>query len=72
MDPAIQPDQSGYFKRAEQCAKENDGEYLYEISEFTGSVFNRAAAFYLEWLRFALDNTYQSQKLQEENIRSVD
>jgi hypothetical protein len=55
-DPAIQPDQDSYMKRVEKCAKQNNGEYLNEIGDFTGRVFEGAAAFYLGWLRFALDH----------------
>jgi hypothetical protein len=55
LDPAIQPDQSNYLKRAEQCAKRNNGRYLEEIGVFTERVFRGASEFYLGWLRFALD-----------------
>jgi hypothetical protein len=54
-DPAIQPHQDSYKKRVEECAKQNDGEYLQEIGGFTGWVFEEAVVFYLSWLRFALD-----------------
>jgi len=42
--------------RVEQCAKQNNGQYLYDIVGFTARVFEGAAEFYLGWLRFALDN----------------
>lgn len=55
-DPAIQPDQMNYLKRAEECGMENDGHYLYEIGDFTNRVFGAASEFYLGWLRLALDH----------------
>jgi len=56
LDPAIQPDQENYRKRVEQCAKRNDGRYLYRIENFTSRTFEGASAFYLGWLRFAQDH----------------
>jgi hypothetical protein len=56
LDPAIQPDQENYRKRAEECAGKNSGRYLYEIGDFTNRVFAAASEFYLGWLRLALDH----------------
>jgi hypothetical protein len=56
LDPVIQPDQENWTERAKQCAKENNGQCVYEIGDFTGRVFDRAVEFYCGWLRFALDH----------------
>jgi hypothetical protein len=56
LDPAIQPDQENYRKRAEECARKNDGRYLDEIGNFTSHVFQATSDFYLGWLRLALDH----------------
>jgi len=55
IDPAIQIGDENYQERIGQCAARNGGRYLYEISEFTGRIFESASTFYLDWLRFALD-----------------
>ena len=55
IDPAIHFSEENYRKRIEQCAAKNGGKYSYEIGEFTGRIFESASAFYLDWLRFALD-----------------
>ena len=57
IDPAINPDEENYRKRAEECASKNNGRYLYPLPEFTNSMFNGASSLYLDSLRFALDNT---------------
>jgi len=59
LDPAIQPDQENYLKRAEECARRNDGHYLEEIGNFTSRVFAATSYFYLGWLRLALDHITQ-------------
>lgn len=56
IDPAINPDEESYAKRAEQCAAKNAGRYLYEIGEFTSRIFEGATRVYCDWLRFALDS----------------
>jgi hypothetical protein len=55
LDPDIQPDRDNYMERVEQCAGQNNGQYLHKIEDFTGQVFEQATAFYLGWLGFALD-----------------
>ena len=55
LDPAIQPDRDNYMERVEECARQNNGQYLHELGDFTGHVFELATTFYLGWLRFALD-----------------
>lgn len=56
FDPAINVDEKSYAKRVQQCAMKNDGRYLYEIGDFTSRMFDGGSKFYLDWLRFALDN----------------
>jgi hypothetical protein len=56
IDPAINIDEESYAKRVEQCALRNDGLYLYELGVFTSRMFDGGSKFYLDWLRFALDN----------------
>jgi hypothetical protein len=56
IDPAINIDEESYAKRVEQCAMKNNGRYLYELGVFTSRIFDGGSKFYLDWLRFALDN----------------
>ncbi len=60
LDPAIQPDQGNYLKRAEECAMKNDGRYLDQIGSFTERLFEGTKQFYLGWLRLALDHIQRS------------
>jgi hypothetical protein len=56
IDPAVQPHLGDYSKRAEECARKNDGRYLYPIGDFTLRLFEATTALYMDWLRFSLDH----------------